>query len=80
MSEPARESATERLERYLKLANEARDLALRSRRLEMRESCLEMAAQWLAMAAAAEREPGDPMSAGIAMARDERAGQTGAAL
>ena len=76
MSEPANETAAERLQRYLRMADEARDLAGRSGSLDVRESGLEMAAQWLVMAAGAERQITGPC-AGVGLQRAapaERAG------
>ena len=80
MGELPKESAAERLERYVRLAAEARDLAIRSRGLEMRESCLEMAAQWLSLAAAAEREIAPVPVAAVSLGRDEQPERPAAVL
>jgi hypothetical protein len=51
MNERFQESPLERRARYLRLAREAKELAVRSKTTQMREACLAMAQSWLGLAA-----------------------------
>jgi hypothetical protein len=57
MTKRSSETTNERLARYIRNADEARDLAARTKRLDRREECLSVAESWLAMAHGTQGKP-----------------------
>ena len=62
MTARVRESRDERVQRYIRHASEARDMAAHAMPLATKEDCLTMAESWLAMALDCETRAGSAES------------------